>query len=95
MHIHLHPVMYTGYGYPNPGGFENRRPYDLVFSVFMLGNGRARVFATHGELDRKTVVNIANELREKGVHTVLVERHGIEEEWSTGRATAHPKAKTQ
>lgn len=88
MHIHFEPVMYVFRGYTDPQGYEKRQQYDLVGSVFMLGDGRARVFATHGELDRRTIGAIADGLREKGIHTVLVERHGVEQQWQTGRATA-------
>jgi hypothetical protein len=87
MHIHLEPVTYVGRGYAQPGGYEARRPYDLVFSVFMLGDGRARLYAAHaerGELDRATCKQICKALAEKGVHTLLVERHGVEQQWSTG-----------
>lgn len=88
MHIHLEPVMHVFRGYDDPNGYEKRHRYRVVGSVFLLGNGRARVFATHGELDRETIENLAAELRKLGVHTVLVERHGIEQELKTGRATA-------
>lgn len=84
MHIHLEPVTYVGRGYSQPGGYEDRRPYDLVFSVFMLGDGRARVYAAHGEMDRTTFKQICKALADRGVHTALVERHGIEQQWSTG-----------
>lgn len=81
LHIHLEPVMYVGRGYAHPDGYQHKHAYELVFSVFMLGDGRARVFAAHGELERATVMIIANQLAAMGVHTVLVNRHGVEQEW--------------
>lgn len=48
LHLHFEPVMYVGRGYAHPDGFKHHHAYELVFSVFMLGDGRARVFATHG-----------------------------------------------
>ena len=90
LHIHMAPVMYVFRGYREPDGYERRLPYDLVGSVFDLGDGRARVFATQGELDRGAVQQLADLLREIGIRTVLVERHGVEQQWSTGRATSHP-----
>jgi predicted alpha/beta hydrolase len=84
MHINLEPVMYVGRGYQLADGYEQRRPYDLVFSVFKVREGVARVFAAHGEIDRATFKRISKALAEKGFHTALVERHGIEQEWSTG-----------
>lgn len=80
LHIHLDPVLYVGRGHAQPDGAAQQQPFELVFSVFVLGAGRARVFGAHGTLDRGTVRNLASALRNLGVHTVLVQRHGIERE---------------
>lgn len=85
LHLHFEPVMYVGRGYAHPDGFKHHHAYELVFSVFMLGDGRARVFATHGELTRATVATMAEQLEAMGVHTVLVDRHGVEQEWRVRR----------
>jgi hypothetical protein len=78
--------MYVVRGYAHdPDGYANKRPYDLVLSVFMLGDGRARAFAAHGELDAATVRALAAELHQLGIHTLLANRHGVEQEWQTGR----------
>lgn len=84
MHINLETVMYVGRGYHLADGYEQRRPYDLVFSVFKVAEGVARVYAAHGEIDRATFKQICKSLAEKGFHTALVERHGVEQKWSTG-----------
>ena len=81
LQIHLEPIMFVGRGYSNPDGVVRELAYELVFSAFLLGDGRARVFATHGELNRATVMAIGAALRAIGVHTVLVRRHGVEDEW--------------
>jgi hypothetical protein len=95
MNLHLEPVMYVVRGYANdPEGYANKRAYDLVLSVFMLGDGRARAFAAHGDLDTATVRALAGELQQLGIHTVLVNRHGVEQECKTGRATGHIKEGT-
>lgn len=86
LHLHLEPVMYVVRGYTQSEGYANRQAYELVLSVFMLGDGRARVFAAHGEMDRPTTVKLAQALQGLGVHTLLVNRHGVEQEWKTGRA---------
>jgi len=80
LHIALDPVLYVGRGYAQPDGRAQQQPFDLVFSVFMLGDGRARVFGAHGTLDKPTLLNLAAELRALGVHTVLMQRHGAERE---------------
>lgn len=90
MHIHGEAVMYVYRGYDQPDGYEQRMPYRFVASIFAIGNGRARAFATHGDIDRATIQAMAADLLDKGIHTLLVERHGVEQEWSLGRATAHP-----
>lgn len=84
MHINLECVMYVGRGYAEAGGFEAREPYDLVFSVFKVAEGVARVFAAHGELPREAFRQICAELAGKGFHTALVERHGVERALPTG-----------
>ncbi|MDP3871282.1 MAG: hypothetical protein Q8Q80_01345 [Methyloversatilis sp.] len=84
MDINLEPVMYVGRGYTLADGYEGRQPYELVFSVFKVSEGRARVFAAHGEIDRATFKQISKALADKGFHTALVERHGVEQEWNTG-----------
>lgn len=80
LHIDLDPILYVGRGYAEPDGRARQAPFDLVFSVFMLGDGRARVFGAHGTLDKATLLNLAGELRKLGVHTVLMQRHGVERE---------------
>lgn len=88
LHLHLEPVMYVARGYASADGYAQRHAYELVLSVFMLGNGRARVFAAHGELSRATIARLAGALEAVGVHTVLVDRHGVEQEWKLSRAGA-------
>lgn len=88
LHLHLEPVMYVCRGYADPNGYAHAHAYELVLSVFMLGDGRARVFAAHGEITRATLVRLADELRARGVDTVLVNRHGVEQEWKIDRATS-------
>lgn len=92
LHIHMEPVMYVARGYADPDGYAKRHAYELVVSVFVLGNGKARVFATHGDLDRATLGRLARALGDLGVHTVLVDRHGVEQEWKLSRAAGRSKA---
>lgn len=96
LHIELEPIQYIGRGYACADGRAQHQPYALVFSVFLLGDGRARIFGAHGGLGRGTVAAIAAELRALGVHTVLVNRHGVECEWPVGetpRANTTPPSK--
>lgn len=81
MPLHFEPVMYVVRRFATVDGYDNRDHYDLVFSVFNLGHGRARAFAAHGEIDRASLREAAAGLRERGIHTLLVDRHGVEQEW--------------
>lgn len=80
LEIDLEPMLLIGRGYEVADGRAQRLPYQLVFSVFLLGDGRARVFGAHGEMSRETLVNLGQALRARGVRTVLMERHGVERE---------------
>lgn len=86
LHLHFEPVMYVVRGFNHPKGYELLHAHELVLSVFMLGGGRARVFGAHGELTRSTMRDLADKLETMGIHTILVDRHGVEQEWKTGKA---------
>lgn len=80
LRIELEPVQFIVRGYDSADGYAQRTPYRLVLNVFLLGDGRARVFGAHGKFDRATLVRLGRALREKGVTSVLIERHGVERE---------------
>ncbi|MFN3985722.1 MAG: hypothetical protein ACK4KV_09530 [Rhodocyclaceae bacterium] len=87
LHLHLEPVMYVCRGYADPNGYAHKHAYELVLSIFILGDGRARIFAAHGEISRATLVRLAAQLRGLAVDTVLVNRHGVEQEWKVDLLT--------
>lgn len=80
LHIDLEPALLIGRGYDDADGRARCAPYQLVFSVFLMGDGRARVFGAHGEMSKRTLINLGRALRQHGVHTVLMLRHGEERE---------------
>lgn len=82
-HLHIEPIAYTVRAYAQPNGAAHGDPYEHVMSLFLVGNGRARIFATDGDTSHGTVIALAPRLQALGVHTVLLERHGIEREWDT------------
>lgn len=84
--LHFQSVQYIVRGYVRPGGYERREPFALVANVFDLGNGTARIFGAHadaGEFDAATLRTLLAGLAERGIHTALVSRHGIEQRWQT------------
>lgn len=90
MHVHGETVQVVYRGYDHPDGYRLRHKYRFVAVVFLLGE-RARAFATMGELGRLAIQGIAEDLLARGVKTLLVERHGVEQSWQLGRATSHPR----
>ena len=86
LRIELEPVQFIARGYDRPGGYAQRVPYRLVLNVFLLGDGRARVFGAHGKFDRATLLCLGRALRGKGVTRVLIERHGVERELDLTRS---------
>ena len=86
--VHFEPITLVGRVYYN-GTYENRDPFDAVFSVLLLGEGRAKVMAAHGRIDIRAYGQIARQLRaEWGVTHVDLERHGRPVEVRVDRASA-------
>lgn len=81
MSLHFEPVLYLVRGYQDGEDpyrqYTERRPYRLVFSVFMQGDV-ARIFGGHGSITPDTIKEACRHLAAHGVHTVIMERHGTE-----------------
>lgn len=74
--VHLEPITLVGRVYED-GSFEERSPYCAVFSVLLLGEGRARVIAAHGKMGPAACAELARQLHEDwGVAQMEIERHG-------------------
>lgn len=85
--VHFEPITLVGRVYYN-GSYEARDPFDAVFSVLLLGGGRAKVMAAHGKIDIRAYGQIARQLRaEWGVTHVELERHGHHAEVRVDRAS--------
>ena len=75
--IHLDPITLIGRVYYGTGSYEAHSPFDAVFTVVLLGDGRAKVMAGHGTFNLRAYGVIARELREKyGVTSCEMDRHG-------------------
>lgn len=87
MKLHLEPVTLIGRLYAT-GSYEERSPFDGVFTVLLLGGGKAKILAAHGRIDLRAYGEIARQLRETyGVTLVDMDRHGRPVTVDTERAS--------
>ena len=74
--VHLEPVTLIGRVYEN-GSYEQRSPFAAVFTVLLLGGGKAKLMAAHGHIGLRACGEIARQLRANyGVTALEMERHG-------------------
>lgn len=84
MYIDLQPSALVGRGYDSADGYANRDPYNLVFSVALLGDGEAYVHAMNGGRVTLSVIGeIAKKLHDEyNVTEVIAERNGRKQRYS-------------
>jgi hypothetical protein len=63
--------------YDQPGGYESRLPYQAIVTVTHLTDKLAYLHGAVGKVDRETWEKTLGLLREKGVETLTLERHGV------------------
>lgn len=86
--IHLEPITLIGRVYYGGGSFQAKSPFDAVFTVLLLGGGKAKLMAGHGKFDLRAYGAIARQLREQyGVTSVDMDRHQRPVTVDTGRAS--------
>ena len=76
--IHLKMTAQTSVirAYDQPGGYETRRPYQAIVTVTHLTDKIVYLHGAVGVVCRETWEKTLNLLRERGVTTVMLERHG-------------------
>lgn len=62
--------------YDQPDGYEKRLPYLGILAVTHLTDKVAYLHGAVGKIDRATYTLALGMLRERGIDTVWVERHG-------------------
>ena len=62
--------------YDQPGGYEKRLPYLAIITVTHLNDQVAYLHGAKGVADRQTWSALLDMLRDRGVTTVMLERHG-------------------
>jgi len=75
-HLHISREVSTIRAYSEPGGYEERRPYDGIITVTHLTSSTVYVHGAVGKIDRATHASALNMLRELGVTKVMYERRG-------------------
>jgi hypothetical protein len=83
--VNLEPIQLIGRVYYG-GSYENRDKFDGVFTVILLGEGRAKLMAAHGKSTVLACKEIFRQLRENyGVSTCEVERKGMTRIWDLNK----------
>lgn len=62
--------------YDQPEGYDQRIPYLAIVTVSHLTPTTVYLHAAVGDVDRETWTKLLEMLRENGVTTVMLERHG-------------------
>ena len=62
--------------YDRPDGYANRLPYSAIVTVSHLNDTTVYLHGAVGVMDRQVWASLLDLLREQGVTTVMLERHG-------------------
>lgn len=76
IHLHISTAVSNIRAYDQPGGYENRRPYQAIVTVTHLTDKIVYLQGAVGVVCRETWTKTLQLLRESGVTTVMLERHG-------------------
>lgn len=76
VHLQMTTEVSSVRAYDQPGGYEKRRPYRAIIKVTHLTETMVYLHAAVGKSDKETWDALQNLLRERGVTTVMLERHG-------------------
>lgn len=76
MSIHIENNVATIRYYKGNDSFEKHSPYVAIATLQFFGDTTCYISGLHGEIDRTFVVELAKELANKGINTVLSHRHG-------------------
>jgi len=75
-HLTMTPQTSVIRAYDQPGGYENRLPYQAVVTVTHMSDTKVYLQAAVGKVDRETWEGVLDLLRSQGVTTLEMERHG-------------------
>jgi hypothetical protein len=76
IHLTMTPEVSSIRAYDQSGGYEKRLPYLAIVTVTHLTDKIIYLHGAVGKVDRETWEKTLDLLRERGVTTVMLERHG-------------------
>lgn len=76
IHLEITPASSNIRAYDQPDGYEKRLPYLAILTVMHLTDTVVYLQGAVGTVDRETRTKAFELLRERGVTTVMMERHG-------------------
>jgi hypothetical protein len=76
IHLEMTPATSNIRAYNEPGGYDSRLPYLAIVTVSHLTDTIVYLHGAVGTVDRETWAKTLDLLRESGVTTVMLERHG-------------------
>ena len=76
VHLHMTPAISHIRVYVEVDGYNKRLPYIAILTIFHMGNSWAYLMGAVGTVNRETRIKAFEMLREQGIVTVMLERHG-------------------
>ncbi|PIL42029.1 hypothetical protein CR105_26400 [Massilia eurypsychrophila] len=76
LYLAITPEVSSVRAYDEPDGYARRIPYLAIVTVTHLTDTTAYLHGAVGKVDREMWAATLNLLRERGVKTVMLERHG-------------------
>lgn len=76
IYLHITPQASNVRAYDVPDGYANRLPYLAIVTVSHLTDTIVYLHGAVGKVDRETWEGTLDLLRERGIKTVMLERHG-------------------
>ncbi|WP_426195094.1 hypothetical protein [Massilia sp. DWR3-1-1] len=76
VHLHLSPSVSQVRSYDEPDGYARRLPYRAIVTITHLTDKLAYLHSAVGALGREEFPALLAMLKERGVTTVMYERHG-------------------
>lgn len=76
IHLTMTPDVSSIRAYDQPGGYEQRLPYLAIVQVKHLDDKTVYLGGAVGQVDRETWEKTLDLLREQGVTSVMLHRHG-------------------
>jgi len=76
IYLSIKPFVETLRVYDEPDGYEKRLPYKGILTITYINDTTIYVSGAVGEITRETWDEAIKLLKEKGVKTMMYERHG-------------------